>query len=121
MDLLNILLNNDIPKTEVKEFKINRLSKAWNTDVLLKLKGMGYNKATEIMNMSGDDANVHIILAGDAENIFKNKELQNKYNALTPAELIKKILSPGEINRISNEVLNLSGYGTDTVEEIKKN
>ena len=121
MSLIDILLSNDIPEAEVKEFKIKRLSKAWNTEGKIRLKGLGYNKAGEIMKSTGEDVNVHIIIAGDEEKVFKNKELMEKYNAVTPAELVKKILTPGEIAKLSDAVLALSGYNTDTVEEVKKN
>ena len=121
MSLIDILLSNDIPEAEVKEFKIKRLSKAWNTEVKIRLKGLGYNKAGEIMKSTGEDVNVHIILAGDEEKVFKNKDLMEKYNAVTPAELVKKILTPGEIAKLSDAILALSGYNADTVEEVKKN
>ena len=73
------------------------------------------------MKSTGEDVNVHIIIAGDEEKVFKNKELMEKYNAVTPAELVKKILTPGEIAKLSDAGLALSGYNTDTVEEVKKN
>ena len=121
MSLIDILLNNDIPETEVKEFKIKRLSKAWNTEVILTLKGIGYNKVAEIKNMSGDDIPIHIILSGEKTGVFKNKELMEKYGAVTPAELVKKILTAGEIEEVSKQIEILSGYRKNTIEEIKKN
>lgn len=120
MSLIDILLSNDIPETEVKEFKIKRLSKAWNTDVVLTLKGIGYNRVSEIKNMEGDDIPIHIILSGEKTGVFKNKELMEKYGAVTPAELVKKILTAGEIEDISNQIEILSGYRRNTIEEIKK-
>ena len=47
-------------------------------------------------------------------------DLLEKYNAPNPAELIKKMLLPGEIEDISKAIELLSGYRKNTIEEIKK-
>ena len=43
-----------------------------------------------------------------------------KYGVPTPTELVKKVLSAGEIEEISKQIEVLSGYRTKTIEEIKK-
>ncbi len=43
-----------------------------------------------------------------------------RYNAATPAELVKKILRHGEIKNIASEIERLSGYTNNVVEIIKK-
>ena len=63
---------------------------------------------------------VHIVLAGVKAPDFKDKALLSKYGAATPAELVKKLLLPGEITDMSREIEKLSGYRTSTIEEIKK-
>jgi hypothetical protein len=65
--------------------------------------------------------NVHIVLAGVIEPNLKDKALMDKYKAPTPAELIKTMLLPGEIEDLSRAVERLSGYRSTTVEEVKKN
>ncbi|MDK2811734.1 MAG: hypothetical protein PWR27_2443, partial [Petroclostridium sp.] len=67
-----------------------------------------------------EDMEVHIILAGVIEPNLKSPELMTKYKAATPAEMVKKMLLPGEIIDISRAIERLSGYRTDTIEEIKK-
>ena len=59
-------------------------------------------------------------LRGVVEPDLKSAELMSKYNAITPAETIKKMLLPGEIIDISRAIERLSGYRIDTIEEIKK-
>ena len=44
--------------------------------------------------MNNEDVSVHIVLAGVKEPNLKNKELLEKYNAVTPAELVKKCFCP---------------------------
>ena len=63
---------------------------------------------------------VHIVLAGVISPDLKSEELKKKYNAVTPVELVKNMLLPGEIEDISREIEKLSGYRTTTIEEIKK-
>lgn len=119
MDILDILLRNEIPEDDIKEYKIKRLSELYKADVIIKLKPLTYSKIMEIKE-TGNDMQIHIILGGDCEGLFKNKELMEKYSAATPAELVKKILKPGEINSISNEILSLSGYNKNMIEVVKK-
>lgn len=120
MSIIDILLQNEIPKAQVKEYKIKRLSKLFNTDVKMTLKGLDYNTVMGIKKINKEDSCIHIILAGDSDGVFKNKELMSKYNAVTPAELIKKVLLPGEIEDICAAIERLSGYRENTIEEIKK-
>ena len=120
MNILDVLLKNEPPKTEKREYKIKRLSEAWNTDVVLELKALGYNRVAEIKEMKDEEIPIHIILAGETTGAFKNKELMEKYGVPTPTELVKKVLSAGEIEEISKQIEVLSGYRTKTIEEIKK-
>ena len=52
---------------------------------------------------------------------LRDKALLEKHHAPTPAELVKGLLLPGEIEDLSREVERLSGYRTATLEEVKKN
>ena len=117
MDIVQLLLGGEVRNEEIHEVKLNRFSQ--NEDVVLKIKNIGYEKMQEILEMRENSA-VHIVLAGDAEGVFRNKEIMQHYNAATPVELIKKVLRPGEINAVSNEILKLSGYERNMVEVIKK-
>ncbi|MCI1958190.1 MAG: hypothetical protein LKJ25_01025 [Clostridia bacterium] len=117
---LDILLSNELPQAEEKEVKIKRLSKAWGVDVIFKIKELGYSRVAEIKKMEPDSIPVHIVLAGVKEPDLKAKELMDKYKTVTPAETIKKILRPGEIEDLSRAIEKLSGYRENTIEEIKK-
>lgn len=120
MNTLDLLLKMDIPDLPVKDYKLKRLSKLCGEDVIFKLRALPYSRTAEIKKMNPDEMNVHIVLAGVVEPDLKSRELMNKYNAPTPADMLKKMLLPGEIEDLSRAIERLSGYRIDTIEEIKK-
>lgn len=90
MNILDILLKNEPPKAEKREYKIKRLSEAWNTDVVLELKALGYNRVAEIKEMKDEEIPIHIILAGEIEEISKQIEVLSGYRTKTIEEIKKK-------------------------------
>lgn len=117
---LELLLNMNTPDLPEKEYKIKRLSDLCGSDIVFKLRALPYSRAAEITRAQKDDIEVHILLAGVVEPDLKASELMSRYKAATPAEMVKKLLLPGEIIDIAHSVEKLSGYRTDTIEEIKK-
>lgn len=61
-----------------------------------------------------------IIVAGTVKPNWGDPRLMEKYKASGPEQVLRRILLPGEALQIGDVVLNLSGYGEDAVEEIKK-
>ena len=118
--LLDLLMKNDLPKAEVREFKVRRFSKAWGEDVIFKIKPIGYNRMTEIRQIEGNDFDIHLILAGVVEPDFKDKKLQAKLGVLTPVDCVKKLLTPGEITELVYAIEISNGYRVINLEEIKK-
>lgn len=118
---LDLLLKTEIPNAPEKELKHKRLSKLCKGDVIFTIKALSYSRVAEIEEAHNSaDMPVFIMLAGVKSPDLKSHELMSKYKAVTPAELIKKMLLPGEIEDISREIEKLSGYRVSTVEEIKK-
>lgn len=117
---LELLLRAEPLNLPEKEFKLKRLSTLCGAPVVFKLRALPYSRAAEITHAQKEDMEVHILLAGVVEPNLKAPELLSKYSAVTPAEMVKKMLLPGEIVDISRAVERLSGYRTDTIEEIKK-
>lgn len=121
MDTLELLLKSDRPDMPEKEIKLKRLSRECGGDVIFKLRALSYNQVADIKNCHSDnDMSVHILLAGVVSPDLKSEELKRKYNAVTPAEMVKNMLLPGEIEDISREIEKLSGYRLTTIEEVKK-
>lgn len=117
---LELLLKIEAKDLPEKEYKVKRLSGLCGAPVVFKLRALPYNRAAELSRAEKEDIEVHILLAGVVEPNLKAPELMAKYNAPTPAEMVKKMLLPGEIVDISRAVERLSGYRIDTIEEIKK-
>lgn len=122
MGVLDILLKSDIPAPQQKQFKQKRLSKQLGEDVVFTIRELGYSRVAEIKKLHENDGEMEIgiLLAGTLEPDLKNKELLEKFGAVTPAELAKKLLLPGEITDLSRQIEKLSGYRMETLEEVKK-
>lgn len=123
MNALDILLRSEIPQPQEKQFKQLRLSELAGEDVIFTLRQLSFHRVAEIraLEEAREEMDVHILLAGLADPDPKSKELLQKYGAVTPAELLKKLLLPGEITDLAREVEKLSGYRMTTLEEFKKN
>lgn len=120
MNTLDLLLKAEIPNLPEKEYKHKRLSQICGEPVIFKLRALRYDQAAQIIESHKEDMEVHIVLSGVVEPNLRSQELMGKYNAPTPAELIKKMLLPGEITDLSRAIEKLSGYRVDTIEEVKK-
>ncbi|MCI1958592.1 MAG: hypothetical protein LKJ25_03090 [Clostridia bacterium] len=115
-----LLLTNTLPAPEKKEYEVKRLSKAFGKPFKVELKQLSYSRMAEIRKMK-DENDIQAILASMTVPDMKNEELLEKFDAVTPAEAVKKIFIPGEISDLFIQISKLSGYMSDTVKEIKKN
>ena len=120
-DVLDLLMGLDKAKLPEKKVKIKRLSKECGEPVVFSLRALPYNRVAEIKEASSEVMAIDILLAGATAPNLRDKALLEKHHAPTPAELVKSLLLPGEIEDLSREVERLSGYRTATLEEIKKN
>ena len=114
-DLLALLLRPELPNVQKElptaEYRVKRLSEALGTDVVFKLRALPYGKAGDPM--------LDILLAGCVEPDLKAKELKEKYGGATPAETVKAMLLPGEIEDLSRAVERLCGFRRITIDEVK--
>ncbi|WRS27207.1 hypothetical protein U6B65_12870 [Oscillospiraceae bacterium MB08-C2-2] len=117
-NVLDLLLQSEIPQPQTKQYRHKRLSQLCGEDVILTLKEIPYNRVGELQRM--EETSVHVVLSGVVDPPLKSSELLAKYAAETPAELVKKLFLPGEVEDISRAIERLSGYRTTTIEEIKK-
>ena len=121
MDTLEMLLKLEPQNLPEKKVKVKRLSEACGQDVVFALRALPYSRVAEIKGMSNtDDMPVQILLAGVTDPSLRDKGLMERYRAASPAELVKALLLPGEIEDLSREVEKLSGYRMDTLDEVKK-
>ena len=121
--LLDLLLRADAPdmlrQLPEKSFEVKRLSKTAGKPAVFRLRGLPYGKVQRLRESGGDDMNVQILLAGCEEPDLRSPQLQEKYGAATPAEAVKALLLPGEIEDLSRAVEKLCGYRRMTIEEVK--
>ena len=122
-DLLALLLRADLPNVQKQlptaRYRVKRLSELTGRDVAFTLRALPYGKVQRLRESGGDDMNVQILLAGCEEPNLRAPQLQEKYGAATPAEAVKALLLPGEIEDLSRAVEKLCGYRRMTIEEVK--
>lgn len=123
MSALDLLLKADTTKlkTPEKDIKVKRLSEILGEEVVFKIKALSVNKLEELRETNTKDFNIHAILEGVKEPNLKSQELCEKFGTITPVDTVKAILLPGEIDDVYSAISKLSGYGIETIEEIKKN
>ncbi|MDY3973583.1 MAG: hypothetical protein SOY76_02995 [Veillonella caviae] len=111
-------------KTKVLEIK--RLSEALGQPFEMKLQPISPERYNEI-SMSGvilseygtlegtDTYNMQVlqVLEGVKYPDFSDKNLCQHFKAETPKELVSKLFLAGEIDKISKEITELSGYTKD--------
>ena len=135
-NVIDILLNSndEMFKMPSEVVEIKRLSEAFGEEFKVMLRGLTYTRYSEIQEESIDfktgDINlskiqINTLLEGvydlDGRLLFKNKELLDKFKVHSFADLVKKILSPGEITQLYSKIEKLSGFGDKNIEEeIKK-
>lgn len=131
MNTLELLLKADTEqfKLPTRKVEIPRLSALFNGQAVFTCQALSPTKYYDIQQTassisSGDKVNVSemqvaTVLAGVIDPSFKNKELMQHYNVPTPAELVNKVLLPGEIVKLFNVITGLSGFGENVITEIK--
>lgn len=60
-----------------------------------------------------------IVASACIEPDFSDEELMNHYKASSPGDCTQKALLAGEIAKLSSEIMDLSGFEDDPIEEVK--
>lgn len=119
-NIIDILLNNtrEIPE---KQIKMTRLSRDFGMEnpIIFTLRALPYDDVARIKR-KGDDMSLYIILEGVKDPDLHSAALMEKYGVDTPIDAIKQIFLPGEIEDISRQIEELSGYRISNIEEVKK-
>lgn len=122
-DLLALLLRPELPNVQkdlpAARYRVKRLSELLGQDVIFTLRGLPYGKVQKIRESLAGDSSVDILLAGCADPDLRSPELAAKYGGAMPAETVKAMLLPGEIEDLARAVERLCGYRRTTIEEIK--
>ena len=103
---MDLLLAMELPQPQQQQYKIKRLSALCGQDVVFTLGQLTYNRVEQLRQME-HESDIHIVLAGVVKPDLRSPELMSKYQAATPAELVKKLLLPGEIEDLKRAIERL--------------
>ena len=121
-DLLSLLLRPELPNVQKDlpsaQYRVRRLSELLGQDVVFTLRALPYGKVQRIRESAAGDANLDILLAGCVEPDLRSPQRAEKYGGATPAETVKAMLLPGEIEDLVRAIERLCGYRRSTIEEI---
>ena len=113
-DLLSLLLRPELPNVQKDlpsaQYRVRRLSELLGQDVVFTLRALPYGKVQRIRESAAGDANLDILLAGCVEPDLRSPQLAEKYGGATPAETVKAMLLPGEIEDLVRAIERLCGY-----------
>lgn len=126
MDLLLAVDDKKLTERPQAKVEIKRLSKMAGEPVVFTIQAVTGNDWDSIQEkaLSGDktDSNklyTYAVMYGTKEPAFRTKELKEKYHVPNYFELVQKVLNPGEILQLYNEISDLSGFSDDAIEMIK--
>ena len=126
MSILDMLLETDINKLQAsntKDYEIKRLSKILGEKFIITCKPLTNEQVAHIGEVSKNNTDSKLYAVLETCRIegkrFNNKQLMDKFSAVTPIDLLNKLLLPGELFELYNVVNELSGYSRDAVKEIK--
>ncbi len=135
MNLVDALLTADTSKLTTKEttkLEIPRLTKALGIPFIMTLQAIAPRRMDEIneiaikMTRNGryqgvDLTKMHeLVLCEGIIDPPLNGEVQKKFKAATPADLVNKLFNAGEINKIFNAIQKLSGNVDEEEEAAQK-
>ena len=134
-DIANILLKIDAEKIELpkKDVEIKRLSGLVGEPVIFTIKALTQKQFEEVSEMSTtidvvkQESDVDVttmqletILKGVESPNLRDKTVLKHYGVVTPYDLIQKLLLPGEISSLYDQISALCAFNNGAVEEVKK-
>ena len=133
MNTVELLMAADVEKLTArpeKQLEITSLSEKLGEPFIVTIKALGSKKFTELSGLAlkSDNtadmskmADVQALMCIEAmvEPNLKDKELQEHFGVKTPKDLAFKLFGGGDLASIANHITELSGFGNDTVKEIK--
>lgn len=120
-DTLKILLGlNGDEVNQTAEIEVKRLSKLTGKKVVWKIRALGYNRLSDMKEWDTAKRNLMTVLEGTVQPDLKSAELADHFGVMTPEEVVRKVLLPGEIDVIAGRIHGLSGYGINVIADIKK-
>lgn len=123
LSTLDVLLRSDLPDMRKdlpeKKVEITRLSLLAGEPVEFTVHALTYKQVRELQDRS-EDRSAYGVLYGCVNPNWKDPKLLDKEKGLvTPIDVIKAKLLPGEIEDLYIEIQLLSGYLRRTISDVK--
>ena len=124
--LEDFLVDNQVSDTTAEIYpseRFRKAGKAFTIKAMTNARMKEYRRQTShrLKNGQRDDDpiafNVAIAIGQTVEPNLRSKELVDRLHAGSPENAIELILLPGEIAEICSQVMNLSGFGDDDVND----
>ena len=124
--MMDMLLAADPAKLSERptaNLKIKRLQDLFGEAAEIEIRSLTMQQIDDLRGKEKE----HYILEAVTNIDFANKELceslkpAGRETPLLPTECVRRLFLPGEIDKIFNEISDLSGYGPDALEKIEKN
>lgn len=136
LNILDALLGSDVNKVKLptRQIEIKRLSEEYGAPFYVTVQALSASKWEEVQDMAlkieGKEVDVDTnllqiftvlesTLDENGKHLFKNMDLVKHFGCVTPKDLVKTLLLSGEIVSIYREVSDLSGFGDESVTEVK--
>lgn len=121
---LDLLLRGDLPDVRKalpkKRMEVKRLTELAGEPVIFTLRGLTYQEIRDIQDKRREDQAVSAVLYACKDPDWRDQRLLNAVSgAVTPLDVIKARLNPGEIDELYVEIQKLSGYIYRTLREVK--
>lgn len=125
-EFMDLLLKADanafaLPTAKIR---IKRFSELFGKDATMTVRAIPFETIEDIRESAkGGEFRLKMIREGVQDFDFSAEALREKLGVdkkLPSIEVIKKLFTAGEIEEIYLMISKISGYGADTVEEIKK-
>lgn len=114
---------NRAPGEQCLQFK--SWTDADGNPVVFRIRELSYDKVLELKEMNtGKDLAAAIITEGVVEPNLRDERLQQACGAVTPYEVVRKMLRAGELEDLQAAIEKLSGYRGSTLQifaDIEKN
>lgn len=122
--VLDLLLRPDMPDVRKvlpeKRMEVKRLTELAGEPVIFTLRGLTYREIRDIQDKRREDQAVSAVLYACKDPDWRDQRLLNAVSgAVTPLDVIKARLNPGEIDELYVEIQKLSGYINRTLREVK--
>ncbi len=123
MDMLLSADPNKLTERPKEKLKIKRLEKLLGGDCEIEIKALTAAEIDELRPREKE----HMIVEAVTNIDFGDQRLcsalrpAGRNTPLTPVEVVRSLLLPGEIDKLVNAIVALSGYGEDAIEKIEKN